>query len=59
LDWANPKTIVKAKDTINDMDLLMKRCGLKLEGRLHSGIDDSKNTAACVIRLLEQGFIFS
>jgi inhibitor of KinA sporulation pathway (predicted exonuclease) len=29
---------------------------LKLEGRHHSGLDDSNNIARCVLNLLDRGF---
>ena len=38
---------------------MLELCNIKLEGRHHSGIDDSKNIAACAIRLLEEGFEFT
>jgi len=38
---------------------MLDLCGLKLEGRHHSGIDDSRNIAACVIKCLELGFTFT
>ena len=59
VDWTDPSKIDKAKSTVYGMEMMLERCDLKLEGRHHSGIDDSKNIAACVIRLLEEGFEFT
>ena len=59
VDWTDPSKIDKAKSTVYGMPMMLERCNLKLEGRHHSGIDDSKNIAACVIRLLEEGFEFT
>lgn len=43
---------------IGGMPQLLDVCGLKLEGRHHSGIDDSKNIANVVLKMLEKGFNF-
>ena len=37
---------------------MLDLCGLKLEGKHHSGIDDAKNLARIVINNLEKGFEF-
>lgn len=34
-------------------------CGLELEGRHHSGIDDARNIAKVALKLLEHGFVFN
>ncbi len=47
------------KPPVGGMPHMLNLCGLKLEGRHHSGIDDSRNIAACVIRSLELGFNFT
>ena len=36
-----------------------RSCGLQFEGRAHSGLVDSKNTAAICIQMMRQGFVFS
>ena len=41
------------------MPHMLELCDLKLEGRHHSGIDDSRNIAACVIKCMEKGFNFT
>lgn len=38
---------------------MLEELGLKLEGRHHSGIDDSKNIAKIMLKILENGFIVS
>lgn len=38
---------------------MLKTCGLTLDGRHHSGIDDSKNIAKIVQHLTDQGFVWS
>ncbi len=43
---------------VQGMTDMLDLCGLKLEGRHHSGIDDSRNIAACVVKCLEKGFDF-
>ena len=51
--------IVKAKPVVSGMEEMLERCGLKLQGKHHSGIDDSKNIARCIIHLLALGFNFT
>ena len=38
---------------------MLKVCGLKLMGHHHSGIDDSKNIASVVIKLMQKGYEFT
>ena len=38
---------------------MFESCGLELEGRHHSGIDDAKNIARIAINLLESGYEFT
>jgi inhibitor of KinA sporulation pathway (predicted exonuclease) len=35
---------------------MLELCGLELEGKHHSGIDDAKNIARVVIECLKKGF---
>jgi ERI1 exoribonuclease 3 len=56
-DKSAPRNDVKfvkdvRKPPVGGMPHMLELCGLKLEGRHHSGIDDSRNIAACVIRCL-------
>jgi len=44
---------------IGSMESILEAAGLKLEGKHHSGIDDTKNLSRCVIFLLEKGFQFT
>ena len=37
---------------------MLERCGLELVGKHHSGIDDARNIANCVIKCLKEGFEF-
>ena len=37
---------------------MLEKCGLTLEGTHHSGIDDSRNLAKCVVHMLKSGFTF-
>jgi inhibitor of KinA sporulation pathway (predicted exonuclease) len=37
---------------------MLALCGLELQGRHHSGIDDSRNIAACALACLKKGFVF-
>eukprot|EP00045_Choanoeca_perplexa_P008712 m.81983 g.81983 ORF g.81983 m.81983 type:complete len:196 (+) comp14588_c0_seq2:76-663(+) len=41
---------------VRGMPDLLDRCGLKLEGRHHSGIDDTRNIARCALHMLERGW---
>ena len=63
LDPSRPKhevTFVKdvRKPPVSGMTEMLDLCGLQLQGRHHSGIDDSRNIAACVIACLKKGFEF-
>ena len=58
-DWTDPKRIIKAKSEVRGMEEMLERCGLELQGKHHSGIDDSKNIARCIIHLLAIGFNFT
>ena len=37
----------------------MESCGLRFEGRAHSGLIDSQNTAKIAIQMMQQGFCFT
>jgi inhibitor of KinA sporulation pathway (predicted exonuclease) len=41
------------------MEDMLKTCGLPLEGRHHSGIDDAKNIANVVLECLKKGYSFT
>ncbi|CDW83651.1 exonuclease family protein [Stylonychia lemnae] len=47
------------KSTVSGMGELLKLSGLELEGRHHSGIDDARNIARCVVSSLEKGFQYT
>jgi hypothetical protein len=60
-DFTKADTI-KAQSTKGNMygmTAMLKSCGLELEGKHHSGIDDAKNIARCAINLMERGFEFT
>jgi len=38
---------------------LLEILGIKLVGRHHSGIDDSKNIAACAVKLINDGYEYT
>jgi inhibitor of KinA sporulation pathway (predicted exonuclease) len=46
------------KAAANGMDHMLEIMGVKLEGRHHSGIDDTKNIARIVLGCIENGFEF-
>jgi len=46
------------KPPVRGMPDMLELCGLELEGRHHSGIDDARNIARCAIKCLEKGFEF-
>ena len=63
-DKSRPKhDVVNVKDvkkpSVSGMPDMLKTCGLELIGKHHSGIDDSRNIAACAIRCIEAGFEFT
>ena len=41
------------------MPHMLELTGLELEGRHHSGIDDSRNIARVALKLLEEGYEFT
>jgi inhibitor of KinA sporulation pathway (predicted exonuclease) len=41
------------------MGEMLQKCGLELEGKHHSGIDDARNIARCVIKTMEQGYEYT
>lgn len=55
----NPDTIKKVKPVVKGMTDMLDQCGLKLEGKHHSGIDDARNLGRCVIEMLKKGFVFN
>ena len=57
--WTKMNDIKHAKPTTTGMEDMLQKCGLKLEGRHHSGIDDAKNIASIVIHMLKSGFKFN
>lgn len=58
-DFSSPQTIKKANAITKGMTDMLDTCGIKLEGRHHSGIDDAKNIAAIVIDCLKRGYTFT
>lgn len=38
---------------------MLDTCGIELEGKHHSGIDDAKNISSCVLECLNKGFEFT
>lgn len=64
VEQANPKFnevdyVKAAKPVTGGMTDMLKSFGIKLEGRHHSGIDDSRNLASIVVEMLKSGFVFS
>lgn len=51
--------IKKARPLVNGMTEMLDILDLELEGKHHSGIDDSINIARCVIKTLEDGFEYN
>lgn len=49
----------KAKNTTNGMTDILSKLGLELEGRHHSGIDDSRNIARSALKLMQHGMQFT
>ena len=59
LDFNSTETIKKCRPEVYGMTDMLEKCALQLEGRHHSGIDDSKNLARVAIHLLADGFEFT
>jgi len=55
-DFSKPDTIKKCKPVTKGMPDMLDICGIKLEGRHHSGIDDAKNISSIVISCLKKGY---
>jgi len=62
--WINIKALFNSfyktnkKTSIRGMTDMLTRLGLPLEGRHHSGIDDSRNISAIAIKMLKDGCVF-
>ena len=59
LDFSSPDVIKKAKPQVSGMVEMLEQSGLKLEGSHHSGIDDARNIARCVIQTLKEGYKYT
>jgi inhibitor of KinA sporulation pathway (predicted exonuclease) len=59
LDFSSPDTIRKVKPQVSGMPEMLEQSGLTLEGNHHSGIDDARNIARCVILTLKQGYKYT
>ena len=59
LDFKNTRTIRECKAQVWGMENMLELCGLELEGRHHSGLDDSKNLARVAIKLMNEGYEFT
>jgi ERI1 exoribonuclease 3 len=56
--WINVKTVYQKytrKNKVGGMKSMLKKLDITLEGRHHSGIDDSRNIAKIVIHMLKDG----
>ena len=63
-DKSRPEHTVKfvqdvKKPPVSGMPHMLELCKLPLIGKHHSGIDDSRNIAACAIASLNAGFEFT
>lgn len=57
--WINVKTAYRThynQKNVGGMAAMLKKSGLKLEGRHHSGIDDCENIARIVKKMREDGW---
>ena len=54
-DWRNVDTIKKCKPAVSGMPEMLSLLDLEMEGQHHSGIDDARNLARCVIETLKKG----
>jgi len=53
LDFSDANTIYKIHTVVSGMPEMLQKSGLELIGKHHSGIDDARNIARCVIKTLE------
>ncbi len=63
-DKSKPPTVINnikdvRKPFVSGMTEMLDLCQITLQGRHHSGIDDSRNIAACVLKCLNLGFTFT
>lgn len=57
--WINLKSLFKQHfgwEPHGGLQKVVKKCGFSFDGRAHSGLVDSRNTAKIVKRMLEEGF---
>ena len=60
--WINLKAIFKRHfgwEPRGGLQTVVERCGFSFDGRAHSGLVDSVNTAKIVRKMLEEGFQFT
>lgn len=60
LEWHDLKDSFRAHYRTHTRSFLgmLRHMDMELEGRHHSGIDDARNMARMVVRLLEEGYFF-
>ena len=61
-EWINLKSLFKQHfgwEPHGGLQNVVERCGYAFEGRAHSGLVDSRNTAKIVKKMLEEGFRFT
>jgi len=56
LDTTQVNLMSNRKSAVRGMPDMLKVCDLTLQGKHHSGLDDSKNIAACLLKTLEKDF---
>ena len=57
--FKNTWSVEQAKPNIGGMEQMLEALDLELVGRHHSGIDDARNIAKIVLKLIECGFDFT
>jgi inhibitor of KinA sporulation pathway (predicted exonuclease) len=61
-EWINLKALFKQHfgwEPRGGLQNVVERCGCAFEGRAHSGLVDSRNTAKIVQKMLQEGFRFT
>jgi inhibitor of KinA sporulation pathway (predicted exonuclease) len=61
-EWINLKALFKQHfgwEPRGGLQNVVERCGCTFEGRAHSGLVDSRNTAKIVQKMLQEGFRFT
>ena len=57
--WTDPHKIYESEPQVKGINDMLSYLNMCFKGQEHSGIDDAKNIARCVVELVKQGFVFT